>query len=201
MPTAHLRILAALLAGGLAYALTSSLGVIPSTLLTSLIIAGVSTLIGETALMEAPRWALIGATTGGLVGTAKVLAGRLQGLTPGEGANQRAIVMALLASAGIVGGLVLSRDASASSRRHPRDVLRAVSGLTTGLFAILVAMAFLHQGLEPARAFSSRLSTALTILVATLSVPGWLAHQLAHPSWRPPRAVGKAHPLRDADNG
>lgn len=184
MPTALARILATLLAGGIAFLLTRSLGVIPSALISSLLIAGSSLVIGKASLTAAPRWALSGGTAGALLGTAEVLAGRLQELGPGGGASQRAMVMALLASAGIVGGLVLSRDATASNRRHPRDVLRAVSGLTTGLFATLVALAYLHQGLDPARTFSSRLSTALTILVATLTVPGWIAHTLAHPTWR-----------------
>ena len=58
-----------------------------------------------------------------------------------------------------------------------------------GLFATLVALDYLHQGLDGARAFSSRLSTALTILVATLTVPGWMAHTLAHPTWRAARAT------------
>jgi len=36
----------------------------------------------------------------------------------------------------------------------------------------------LHQGLEGARAFSSRLSTTLTIVVTAVVVPGLLAQQL-----------------------
>lgn len=185
MPLSLVRILAALGAGGVALSLSRSVEVVPSTLISCLLITASSLLIGKVALKERARWALIGGTTGGLMGTAKVISSRLQSLELEDGANQRALVMALLASAGIVGGLLLSRDAANAHRRHPRDVLRAVSGLTTGLFATLVALAFLHQGLDSARAFSSRLSTALTIVVATLTVPGWLAHLLAHPSWRP----------------
>jgi hypothetical protein len=188
MPSSLARILAALVAGAVALAISRSFGVIPSTLLSSLLIAGGSLIIGRPTIAEAPRWALLGATTGALMGTAKVLAHRLQGMPLEAGATQRAVVMALLASAGVVGGIVLSRDAARADRRHPRDVLRTISGLTTGLFATLVALAYFHQGLDPARAISSRLSTALTIVVATLTVPGWLAHVLAHPGWRGPKA-------------
>lgn len=179
MATTLARLLAALMAGGLAFLLTRSLGVIAASLISSLLIAGSSVVIGKASLKAAPRWALMGGNTGAILGTAEVLGGRLQNLDPGGGSEQRAVVMALLASAGIVGGLTLSRDAAASNRRHPRDVLKAVSGLTTGLFATLVALDYLHQGLDGARALSSRLSTALTILVATLTVPGWIAHTLA----------------------
>lgn len=189
MATTLARILATLVAGGIVFLLTRSVGVIAAALISSLLIAGSSVLIGKASLTAAPRWALIGGSAGGILGTAEVLGGRIQELDPAGGSEQRAVVMALLASAGIVGGLMLSRDAAASNRRHPRDVLKAVSGLTTGLFATLVALDYLHQGLDPARAFSSRLSTALTILVATLTVPGWIAHTLAHPTWRAARAT------------
>jgi hypothetical protein len=42
----------------------------------------------------------------------------------------------------------------------------------------VVTLAFIHSGLDEARAISSRLSTSLTILVLALSGPGWLVHLL-----------------------
>jgi hypothetical protein len=57
-------------------------------------------------------------------------------------------------------------------------VLRSVSALTTGIFAVLVTLAFVHSGLDVARTFSSRLSVSLTILVASITVPGWVMHLL-----------------------
>ena len=188
-------LLAALLAGGVAFALNHSLTLVASTLISCLLITGASLVVGRTDLRDWTRWVLLGAVAGGLMGTAVVLGTQLRGLPMEGGAAQRTQVMALVGSAGVVGGLRLSRDAAAADRRHPRDVLRTMSGLTTGLFATLVSLAFLHQGLDPARAFSSRLSTALTILVATLTVPGWLAHQLAHPSWRRRHSQALPSPL------
>jgi hypothetical protein len=41
-----------------------------------------------------------------------------------------------------------------------------------------VTLAFLHSGLDEARAVGSRLSTSLTILVLALTGPGWLVHLL-----------------------
>ena len=57
-------------------------------------------------------------------------------------------------------------------------MLRSASALTTGIFAVLVTVAFVHSGLDVARTFSSRLSASLTIVVAALTVPGWLMHLL-----------------------
>jgi hypothetical protein len=75
--------------------------------------------------------------------------------------------------------------------------LRSASALTTGIFATLVTITFLHSGLDQARTVSSRLSTSLTILVLSLSGPGWVAHQLSE-GYRHRRELG-AHPRRELD--
>ena len=86
-----------------------------------------------------------------------------------------------LAGAGSLAGHAFSTTRSLYDRQ-PKDLLRSASALTTGLFAVLVTLTFIHGGLDAARTFSSRLSTSLTILVASLSVPGWLIHLLVHPA-------------------
>jgi hypothetical protein len=73
-------------------------------------------------------------------------------------------------------------------------VLRSISALTTGIFAVLVTIVFLHSGLDQARTFSSRLSTSLTILVASVVVPGWLASLLIPDRWRPRRSPSDPSP-------
>ncbi|MFM7170283.1 MAG: hypothetical protein ACKOYH_05430, partial [Cyanobium sp.] len=119
-----------------------------------------------------------GAAAGGLLGTASSLAAKAQQLPQAAHLSTRLATVMVLALAGVVGGLCLGRDADHPNRRHPRDLLRSASALTTGLFAVMVTLAFLHQGLEGARAYSSRLSTTLTIVVTAVVVPGWLAQQL-----------------------
>jgi uncharacterized protein involved in response to NO len=130
---------------------------------------------------------------GGLLGTATVLAGRLQELDPRGDWPTRALVVASLALAGASAGRLLSGDADRSDRHQPRDVLRSVSALTTGIFAVLVTLAFVHSGLDVARTFSSRLSVSLTILVASITVPGWVVHLLFRQS-RSLRALANAEP-------
>ncbi len=155
------RIAGAFVGIAAAYAITRQLPFLPATLLSSLVLAATSTCIGR---IHSPLrwWALLGTACGsGLLGC--------------------------LALAGGVAGHNLSRDAAGACARHPRDLLRSASALTTGLFAVLVTVTFLHSGLETARTFSSRLITSLTILVATLAVPGWLTHLLHRPPPRGPR--------------
>jgi hypothetical protein len=171
------RILGALLGAVLAFLLTWTLPLVPSTVLSSVGLAAGAGL-GGRALRPLLWWAVLGAVAGGLLGTATVLAGRLQELDPSGDWPTRALVVVLLAAAGAASGRLLSGDANRSDRHQPRDVLRSASALTTGIFAVLVTLAFVHSGLDVARTFSSRLSSSLTILVASVTVPGWLVHLL-----------------------
>ena len=166
-PRAHpSRLFGGLVGAVLAYLLTSTLPLVASTVLSSL---GLAVGAGFSGRRRHPLvwWAGLGAVAGGLVGTAAALAGRLQELDPRGDWSTRSLVVVLL-----------SGDANRSDRHQPRDVLRSVSALTTGIFAVLVTLAFVHSGLDVARTFSSRLSVSLTILVASITVPGWVMHLL-----------------------
>jgi hypothetical protein len=171
---------------------TSSLPPVYAAVLTSLLLAGGASLAGGQNLSLQHFWLLIGAAVGGVLGTAQTLTEKAHALSPAAHLQMRLLTVAMLALAGSVAGFCLGRDAQRSDRRHPRDLLRSASALTTGLFALLVTLTFLHQGLEGARSFSSRLSTTLTIIVTSVVVPGWLSQQ-----WRaragslPPLAGGR----------
>jgi peptidoglycan/LPS O-acetylase OafA/YrhL len=174
-----------LIGGAVGFAFARHLPVVPSTLLSALVLAGGAALSGS--VQRASRWwGLIGAATGTLVGTAWVLAAVLQQSGPEQNIEQRALTVLVLAVAGVIAGHTLSRVHRPLDGRRPRDLLRSASALTTGVFAAIVTLTFIHSGLDPARTFSSRLSTSLTILVASVAAPGWLSHLLTqrHPKPR-----------------
>ncbi|MEB3331677.1 MAG: hypothetical protein VKI83_04190 [Synechococcaceae cyanobacterium] len=168
-------LLASLLGIAAGLGLTRFLPVVPSTLLNALILAGGARL---SASCHHPSrwWGLIGCLSGSLIGNGWVLAKALHETHPADHAAGRITLVGLIALAGMLAGESLARSPQAGSRRRPADLLRSASGLTAGIFAVLVTLTFLHLGLDGARAFSSRLSTSLTILVATLAAPGWLMH-------------------------
>ena len=176
------------LASGLA--LSRSLSLVPSTLLSTLVLAGGAGL--SQRLRQASRWwALIGFAVGALVGTGLVLSLALKERQPTTALGMRAFTVLLLLGAGAIAGHGLGGSsapggaagvAPALAGRRPADLLKAASGLTAGAFAALVTLTYVHSGLDVARAFSSRLSTSLTILVVCLAAPGWLSHQ-----WRQQR--------------
>ena len=178
--------LAALLGVVGAYLITRHLAALPSSFISALLLAGGSLIIGRS-LASWIWWAVLGASCGGLLGSAVVVAAKIQSTEPHQGFGLRLAILGCLIVAGAIGGRSLSLDAANPERRRPKDTLRSASGLTTGIFATLVTLAFLHSGLDEARALSSRLSTALTILVLAVSGPGWLVHWIggaASPSQR-----------------
>lgn len=111
------RIAGGLIGAVLAFLLTWPLPLVPSTLLSSIGLAAGASLSGRR-WRPIYWWGVLGAVTGGLLGTATVLAARLQELDP--------------------------------------------------------------RADWPTRAFSSRLSSSLTILVASVTGPSWLVHLLFH---------------------
>lgn len=176
------RRLAGVLLGAVpGFALARSLPVVPSTLLSALVLAGGSSL-SRRPQDAGHWWGLIGAASGCLIGTGCVLADVLEQRDPSGPIGQRLLVLMLLALAGALAGHQLSRQPRWPEGRQPRDLLRSASGLTTGVFAGIVTLTYLHSGLDVARTFSSRLSTSLTILVITLVAPGWLSHLLSQSS-------------------
>jgi hypothetical protein len=159
-----------------AYLATRHLAALPSTFLTALLLAGGSVASGRAALAPWAWWGVVGACCGGLLGSAMVVGHKIQATDPQVGLELRLALLACLMVAGAIGGRSFSLDARHPERRAPKDTLRSASALTTGIFAALVTLTFVHSGLDQARTVSSRLSTSLTILVLALSGPGWLVH-------------------------
>ena len=109
-------------------------------------------------------WSGIGLCSGSFLGTASSIANNIQQhwATPANTALKRLLFIVVL---GITG-------------RSIGDLLRMLSGTFTGVFGVLVGIAFVLGGLEEARTLSSQLTASLTIIVLGLLVPGWISHQL-----------------------
>jgi hypothetical protein len=168
-------LLASLLGIAVGLGLSGFLPVVPSTLVNALVLAGGARLSGSCQ-RPSRWWGLIGCLSGTLIGNGWVLAKALHESHPAEHAPSRFVMVGMIALAGAIAGESLARSPRTLSHRRPADLLRSASGLTAGIFAVLVTLTFLHLGLDGARTFSSRLSTSLTILVVCLTTPGWLMH-------------------------
>ena len=188
IPARFQRLLGGLGGVGAAYLLTRHLAALPSTFITALLLV-VGSVASGRALAPWAWWGVLGAGCGGLLGSAMVVAEKIQATDPREGLSLRLALVGCLMMAGAIGGRSFSLDAAHPERRPPKDTLRAASALTTGIFAVLVTLTFLHSGLDQARTVSSRLSTSLTILVLALSGPGWLVHLLGDGG----QSLGQSH--------
>ena len=91
---------------------------------------------------------------------------------------ERLALIVILGITGVLAGSRVGIDPDAVEGRSIGDLLRSLSGTFTGVFGVLVAIAFVFNGLEEARALSSRLTTTLTIIILGLVGPGWISHRL-----------------------
>lgn len=172
------RLIGAIAGGTIAYLVTSNLPSLSSALVCAMAIALVS--LASTRLSHPFLWwANLGTIPGSVIGTAVVLVGYVDQLGVPHQAKERYLIIGFLGIAGLVSGIFLGRTLDRRTKvPRPKDFVKVVSGVTAGVFAVVVTTQFTFQGLEKARALSSRLSTATTILVTAVAAPGWLGYQL-----------------------
>lgn len=172
-----LRLAGAVAGGTVAYIVTSNLGRLDSALACASAIA-CSSFANTRHSKPVLWWAYLGTIAGGIVGTASVLADSIAQSSLASEVAARCTVVGFLSTSGLISGICLGRNLHKVHIPTPREFLKGASALTTGIFAVVVTIKFILQGIDPARTLSSRLSTATTILVASLVVPGWIGYQL-----------------------
>ncbi|WP_036484074.1 hypothetical protein [Myxosarcina sp. GI1] len=176
------RLAGAVTGGILAYIIGSNLQLLLSAILCSMAIA--FSAYASTRLHKPFFWWLsVAAIAGSVVGTGSVLADYLKVQTNvTHTIETRVTMVGFLAIAGIVSGFFLgsSSNKARSGIPHPKEFIKSVSGLTAGVFAAIVTISFIFQGLEEARTLSSRLSATTTILATSLAIPGWGGYLTGH---------------------
>ena len=125
-------------------------------------------------------WSGIGLCSGCFLGTASSMVNNIQqqGAAPANTALERFLFIVILGITGFFSGSRVGINPDAVEGRSIGELLRTLSGTFTGVFGVLVGIAFVLGGLEEARTLSSRLTASLTIIVLGLLGPGWISHQL-----------------------
>ena len=125
-------------------------------------------------------WSGIGLCSGSFLGTASSMVNNIQqhGDAPANTTLERLLFIVVLGITGFFSGSRVGINPDAVEGRSIGDLLRTLSGTFTGVFGVLVGIAFVLGGLEEARTLSSRLTASLTIIVLGLLGPGWISHQL-----------------------
>ena len=126
-------------------------------------------------------WSSIGLCSGSFLGTAASMVNEMQqgsAAASGHSPWERLALVIVLGITGVFAGRRVGLNLDAVDGRSIGDLLRSLSGTFTRVFGVLVAIAFVFNGLEEARTLSSRLTTSLTIIILGLVGPGWISHRL-----------------------
>ena len=169
-----------LLGAGLGYAINLHLPLLADVTISCIFLILLSRLRNR---LKTPSqwWGSIGLCSGSFLGTASSMVNEMQ--RGSEAASsyspwERLALIVILGITGVLAGGRVGIDPDAVEGRSIGDLLRSLSGTFTGVFGVLVAIAFVFNGLEEARALSSRLTTTLTIIILGLVGPGWISHRL-----------------------
>ena len=169
-----------LLGAGLGYAINLHLPLLADVTISCIFLILLSRLRNR---LKTPSqwWGSIGLCSGSFLGTASTMVNEMQ--RGSEAASsyspwERLALIVILGITGVLAGSRVGIDPDAVEGRSIGDLLRSLSGTFTGVFGVLVAIAFVFNGLEEARALSSRLTTTLTIIILGLVGPGWISHRL-----------------------
>ena len=169
-----------LLGTGLGYAINLHLPLLADVAISCIFLILLSRLRNRLKT-PAQWWGSIGLCSGSFLGTASSMVNEMQ--RGSEAASsyspwERLALIVILGITGVLAGRHVGIDPDAVEGRSIGDLLRSLSGTFTGVFGVLVAIAFVFNGLEEARTLSSRLTTTLTIIILGLVGPGWISHRL-----------------------
>ena len=169
-----------LLGAGLGYAINLHLPLLADVAISCIFLILLSRLRNRLKT-PAQWWGSIGLCSGSFLGTASSMVNEMQ--RGSEAASsyspwERLALIVILGITGVLAGRHVGIDPDAVEGRSIGDLIKSLSGTFTGVFGVLVAIAFVFNGLEEARTLSSRLTTTLTIIILGLVGPGWISHRL-----------------------
>jgi drug/metabolite transporter (DMT)-like permease len=149
-----------------------------AALVSALLIAALAFAASE---LSNPRrwWLCVGMIAGILVGMASVLSETIADNRQPLDFEIRSLIAGLQAMAGFVVGFVWGRKTPRANIPPLKTFLSRLGAITAGLYAVVVTLDFLLEGLEEARTLSSRLSTTTTILITMLIIPAIIGYLLA----------------------
>jgi hypothetical protein len=153
----------------------------------SYVFGAVVTAIAITLLLFAltelsnPRlwWLCAGAMAGIIVGMSFVLEKALIISDAPLELNSRLGIIAILGLGGLLSGVVLGISQHKADVPTLDQLISRLTGLTISVFAVVVTLRFIIDGLEEARTLSSRLTTTTTIVATALILPGLLGYFIA----------------------
>ncbi len=170
--------LGSIISGAITLFLITNLPTVQGFLISAILLAS---LIVFCAYVSNPMlwWMGVGAIVGIIIGIDVIFGTDLTKSKAGFPFEVRLTFVGFQSIAGLISGVLLGRKVDKPEIPTLKDFLSSVSGLTVGMFAVLVTTSFILHGIESARTLSSRLSTTTTILITLLVLPGSVGYILA----------------------
>ncbi len=149
-----------------------------AALVSAVLIACLSFAVSKLAN---PRgwWLSVGLIAGIIIGLGSVLSQTLAASRQPLPAQIRLTILGLQALAGFVSGFIWGDKTPKAGIPPLQTFLSRLTGITAGLYAIVITADYVLAGLEDARTLSSRLSAATTILVTAWIIPGIAGYLIA----------------------
>ena len=179
-PRKGAEIVALLVGAGLGYMINLKLPLLLAVSVSCILLILLSRLRNRLRT-PAQWWSSIGLCSGSFLGTAATMVNEMQQGNAAAASHspwERLALIVVLGITGVFAGRRVGLNPDLVEGRSIGDLLRSLSGTFTGVFGVLVAIAFVFNGLEEARTLSSRLTTSLTIIILGLAGPGWMSHRL-----------------------
>lgn len=173
-----LMAIGSILGGSITLVLIKALPLSQATLASAIVLAALTVTCASIAT-PVFWWMGVGAIAGLIIGMGGVMAGTLaENKTPID-LNLRFALVSFQGAAGLLCGIVLGRRIHQPHLPTLKEFISSLSALTVGIFAVVVTIRFVMDGLESARTLSSRLSATTTIMITLLAIPGALGYLIA----------------------
>jgi hypothetical protein len=164
--------------GTIALLIIKNLSPTHSALVSAVAIASLSLL--NTQLSK-PRWwwASLGGIAGIIIGVGLALCEPLAESDLTLDLGTRCTIVSFHGISGFLSGIIWGRKIHASHIPTLKEFLGRLTGLTAGVFAVVVTISYVLNGLEVARTLSSRLSAITTVIVISIIIPGVFGYLLS----------------------
>lgn len=172
-----LLLMGSVVGGAITLVIITTLPLTQASLVSAILLAS---LIVTCSFLSKPVywWVCVGAIAGMIVGIGGVMGSHLAE-TKNPLVNERLAFVVVQGIAGIISGVFLARRVNKPYMPTLKELTSSLGALTAGIFAVVVTLRFITDGLEPARSLSSRLSVSITILITIVAIPGAIAYLLA----------------------
>lgn len=167
-----------IIGGTIALLIIKNLSPTHSAIVSALAIASLS-LLNTQHSRPSLWWTNLGGIAGIIIGVSIALSEPLAESDRTLELGTRCLVVGFHGVSGFLSGIIWGRKIHASHIPTLKEFLQRLTGLTAGIFAVVITISYVLNGLEDARTLSSRLSATTIIIITSIITPGVIGYLLS----------------------